>query len=123
MKLYYCPHCKNLELVMYDGGPVPVCCGQEMTLLSPNTVDAATEKHLPVFEKTTDGIKVVVGKVSHPMEKAHYITWIAVTDGQTTELKHLKPGDQPEMTAHFPTDTKLSIYAYCNLHGLWLTET
>lgn len=122
MKLYFCPHCKNLELVMHDGGPVPVCCGEKMIALEPNTVDAAIEKHLPVVEKTTDGIKITVGSVAHPMEEAHFIEWIAVTDGKTTEIKYLKPGDQPEMLAHFTADAKLSAYAYCNLHGLWLTE-
>ena len=38
------------------------CCGEEMAILEPNTVDAAVEKHVPVYEKVEDEIVVRVGK-------------------------------------------------------------
>ncbi len=122
MKFYYCPHCKNLELVMHDGGPVPVCCGEPMTVLTANTTEAATEKHLPVVESNEQGITIRVGAVDHPMTPEHLIEWILATDGKTIEIKHLTSTDQPAMQANFDPSTKLSVYAYCNLHGLWLTE-
>ena len=52
MKFYYCEHCKNLELVMHDGGPTPVCCGETMTVLTANTNEAAKEKHCQSSRKT-----------------------------------------------------------------------
>ena len=40
------------------------CCGNAMEVLEANTVDAATEKHVPVIEKTHCGWKVAVGSVA-----------------------------------------------------------
>jgi superoxide reductase len=95
-----------------------VCCGQPMTLLNENTVDAATEKHVPVVEKTEDGYKVAVGSVAHPMEEKHYIQWIELIADNEVFLKFLKPGDKPE--AFFKLDAKeVTAREYCNLHGHW----
>ena len=44
------------------------CCGEEMQILLPNSVDAAIEKHVPTYEKVEDEILV---KVNHVMEKEH----------------------------------------------------
>lgn len=123
MKFYYCKHCKNLELVMHDGGPTPVCCGEPMTALAPNTTDGATEKHLPVVQTSEQSTTIQVGEVTHPMTPEHFIEWIAVTDGQKIEIQHLSPSDQPIMHTNLTLDTNFSVYAYCNLHGLWLAET
>ena len=30
------------------------CCGEEMEILVPNSVDAAVEKHVPTYEKVED---------------------------------------------------------------------
>ena len=122
MKFYYCEHCKNLELVIHDGGPVPVCCGEAMTVLSANTTEAAKEKHLPIIQKNQPKAVIQVGEVEHPMTTEHLIEWIAATDGNTIEIKHLTASDQPVMQSNFDSSAKLSVYAYCNLHGLWLTE-
>jgi superoxide reductase len=95
-----------------------VCCGQTMTLLTENTVDAAKEKHVPVIEKTASGYKVTVGSVPHPMEEQHYIEWIELmADGKVCR-RYLSPGDAPE--AEFCCVAQsVSAREYCNLHGLW----
>ena len=96
------------------------CCGAELELLVANTVDASQEKHVPVYEVVEDEIVVKVGSVEHPMEKAHYIMWIAqVTDNRTTRVR-LYPEQGTE--TRFPYIKGSTIYAYCNLHGLWKTE-
>src|SRR5699024_1959124 len=51
------------------------CCGEEMKIMIPNSVDAAVEKHIPTYEVT--GNEIVV-KVNHVMEKEHYIEWISL---------------------------------------------
>lgn len=122
MKFYYCEHCKNLELVMHDGGPTPVCCGETMTVLTANTTEATKEKHLPIIQKNQPKAVIQVGEVEHPITTEHLIEWIAATDGNTIEIKHLTASDQPVMQSNFDSSAKLSVYAYCNLHGLWLTE-
>jgi superoxide reductase len=43
-----------------------------MKLFVENTVDAAKEKHVPVVEKTADGVKVKIGSVAHPMTDSSF---------------------------------------------------
>jgi superoxide reductase len=83
-----------------------------------NTVDASQEKHVPVVEKTDQGIKVKVGTATHPMEEAHYIEWIEVISGKQALRKFLKPGEAPEAEFAIET-TEVTAREYCNLHGLW----
>ena len=47
-KFFRCDLCGNLIGMIDNKGVSIVCCGQNMTELVPNTVDASREKHLPV---------------------------------------------------------------------------
>ena len=92
--------------------------GEELT---PNTVDAAFEKHVPMIEHTGDSVTVKVGSVPHPMLDAHYITFIILETATGYQRHDLKPGDTPE--AHFAvTEPVIAAYEYCNLHGLWMAK-
>ena len=71
-----------------------------------NTVDASTEKHVPVVETQGQGVLVRVGSVPHPMEEAHHLQWIEVMSGPWLYVKGLKAGDKPE--AAFPAWQKMS---------------
>lgn len=119
-KFYLCERCKNLVEVVYET-PVPLmCCGQKMTELVPNTVDAATEKHVP--EVTVEGnvVKAQVGSVEHPMEDKHYIMFILLETDQGVRRKDLKPGEKPVAEfALLEGEKPVAVYEYCNLHGLW----
>ena len=118
LQVYKCELCGNIVEVLHGGVGELVCCGQPMSLLSENTVDAAKEKHLPVIEKVAGGYMVKVGAVAHPMEEKHHIEWIELIDGNKAYRQFLKPGDVPE--AFFATDaTSVSAREFCNLHGLW----
>ena len=124
MGIYKCEVCGNIVEVVHSGGGELVCCGQPMTLLAENSVDAAREKHVPVIEKSDSTVKVKVGSVAHPMEKKHYIEWIELMlDGQVWR-QVLSPGDAPEATfcVCAAGDAAISARAYCNLHGLWKGE-
>ena len=48
-KFYICKHCGNMIGMIKSSGVNVVCCGDPMTELKPNTVEASQEKHLPVF--------------------------------------------------------------------------
>ena len=89
-----------------------------MTLLVENTTDAATEKHVPVIEKSANSITVKVGSVAHPMEEKHFIEFIEVMADVKLYRKFFKPGDKPEATFEISAD-KIEARAFCNLHGLW----
>lgn len=122
VKFYRCNHCGNIVAVVEDGGVTPSCCGEPMQLLVAGSTDAATEKHVPVV--TREGGKLVahVGSVDHPMLEEHYIQWIAVACDRGLHIKHLKPGEAPEATFHVCGCESVTVYEYCNLHGLWKAE-
>lgn len=118
LQVYKCELCGNIVEVLHGGVGELVCCGQPMTLLTANTVDAAKEKHVPVIEKVAGGYKVKVGAVAHPMEEKHYIEWIELIAGDKAYRQFLNPGDAPE--AFFAVDaTEVIAREFCNLHGLW----
>ena len=117
-QIYKCNVCGNMVQVIHTGAGELVCCGQPMQLLEPNTVDAAQEKHVPIIEKTTDGIKVKVGSAPHPMEAEHYIKWIEIIADGKSYRQFLKPGQTPE--AEFKIQaSQITAREYCDLHGLW----
>ena len=121
MKVYKCAHCGNVLLVLHDGGVTPICCGEKMRELVPGSTDAALEKHVPVVERVCEHrIHVKVGSVLHPMTEEHLIEWIAIESEGDVQIHHLKAGDSPE--AEFRHVSHGTVYAYCNLHGLWKTE-
>jgi len=129
-QIYKCNVCGNIVEVLHIGEGELVCCGQPMELQKENTVDAATEKHVPIIEflpedkeGNTLPIKIKVGEVPHPMDEDHYIEWIEIKMIKSGRIakKYLKPGDAPE--ADFRSREKeIEARAYCNLHGLWRSE-
>ncbi|MCL2322085.1 MAG: desulfoferrodoxin FeS4 iron-binding domain-containing protein [Oscillospiraceae bacterium] len=120
-KFYRCNHCGNLVSFIENSGVSIICCGEPMTELIPNTTDAAQEKHVPVATKNDGKLNVKVGSVPHPMTKEHHIGWIAVAEENRTTRITLPVNGAPE--AEFCVgDGAITVYAYCNLHGLWVTE-
>ena len=93
-----------------------VCCDEKMVELIPNSVDAAIEKHVPVYVINEITIEV---KVNHVMDEDHYIEWIALETGEGINIKYLKPGEKPEAEFYYRPGV---LYAYCNKHGLWKGE-
>ncbi len=118
LQVYKCEACGNIVEVLHGGGGELVCCGQPMKLFVENTVDAAKEKHVPVVEKTANGIKVSVGNVAHPMEDKHYIEWVEVIVDGKAYRQFLQPGQEPVAEFCVP-DGDVTVREYCNLHGLW----
>ena len=122
-KFYICEHCGNIIEKIDDAGVPVMCCGQKMAELVPNTVEASGEKHIPVVTVKDGEIVVNVGSVNHPMAEEHFIEWVYVETEKGGQRKHLKPGEDPNVS--FKVDEKdkaVAVYAYCNLHGLWMTE-
>jgi len=105
-----------------DKGVPMVCCGQEMTELIPNTVEASVEKHLPVVTVSGDKIVVEIGSIHHPMEEAHHITFVYIETERGGQRKCFNIGETPKLEFSIVNDKPVAAYAYCNLHGLWKTE-
>ena len=116
--IYKCEQCGNIVEMLHPGGGELVCCEKPMVLLDEKTADSATEKHVPVIEKTANGYKVTVGSTLHPMAEEHYIMWIELLVDGKAYRQFLKPGNAP--SAEFCVEgSQVSAREYCNLHGLW----
>lgn len=121
-EFFICEHCGNLISLMEDKGVSITCCGQKMTKLEPNTVDAAVEKHLPVATLSEGVLSVEIGSVIHPMTPEHHIKWIFVCCESHGQRKVFDPTDEPKFDFFVGEEKSFEIFAYCNLHGLWKAE-
>lgn len=119
-EIYKCKICGNIVEVVHAAKGELVCCGQPMEKQTAGTTDGATEKHVPVIEKTQNGYKIKVGSVAHPMMEAHWIEWIELICNKCGKVqrKYLKPGEAPEAVFISDSDS-VTVREYCNLHGLW----
>lgn len=122
LEVYKCELCGNIVEVVHAGEGDLSCCGQEMKLLTENTVDAAKEKHVPVIEVGNGSVKVTVGSVAHPMEEKHYIEWIELIADGKAYRQFLNPGDAPTATFNV-TAKKITVRELCNLHGVWSAQS
>ncbi len=117
MKIYKCDNCGKLLLNIGEKNG-----SLNKTEVIPGSVDAASEKHVPVVAEK-DGVYVVaVGEVMHPALAEHYIGWIALETEKGFQIKYITPGDKPEAVFTVAEDKAVAAYAYCNLHGLWKKE-
>lgn len=107
---------------IHNAGVPLVCCGEKMKELVPNTVEASGEKHLPVAELSGSRLTVTVGAVEHPMADVHYIQWIFVETENGGQIRYLNPGQAPNVGFELGSEKPVAVYAYCNLHGLWMTK-
>lgn len=119
-EIYRCSHCGNIITYLTNKGVPVFCCGTQMERLVPNTVDAATEKHVPVVTINGNKVLVKVGEITHPMIDTHYIEWIILRTNKKVMIQHLQPGESPEaMFTLEEGESVVEAYEYCNLHGLW----
>jgi len=95
---------------------------EELKYLKPNSKEAAVEKHVPEVSVDGDTINVAVGSVIHPMTEEHHIEWVYVETEKGGQMKHFKVTDEPKAVFKIADDKALRVYAYCNLHGLWVKE-
>ena len=79
-------------------------------------------KNAPVANVEDNKVVVNVGSVDHPMVDEHFIEWVYVQTENGGQRKTLKPGDAPNVSFCLGDDQAVAVYAYCNLHGLWMTE-
>ncbi len=120
-KFFKCLTCGNVAVKVVDHHAPLSCCSAKMVELTPNTVDASTEKHVPVVTRLDPcTICVKVGSEPHPMTPEHHIAFIYV------ETKHggirIALTDKPEVKVHIGNTQVVAVYEYCNLHGLWKTD-
>ena len=122
VKFFICRHCGNM-VEMIENHSVPVkCCGTTMELLHPNSTEASHEKHVPVLHCLNGMLTVCIGAQAHPMVPEHFIQWIYVQTENGGMRHNLKPGDEAKTSFCLCNDPVIAVYAYCNIHGLWMTQ-
>jgi superoxide reductase len=117
-QIFKCEICGNIIEILHAGAGKLVCCDQPMKLVVENSEDAAEEKHVPVIERTPEGILVKTGSAPHPMEEKHYIEWIQLIADNQSYRVFLSPANKPQALFKLTADN-LNARAYCNIHGLW----
>ncbi len=121
-RFYVCEHCGNIVGMIHSSGVPLMCCGQKMKKLEAGVTEASQEKHIPVATVSGNTVKVTVGSVAHPMTEEHSILWVYLLTDKGGQRKCLSVGSAPEVTFAVADEKPVAVYAYCNLHGLWMCE-
>ena len=122
-------------LARYNIGALPVC-GSDGRLQGVVTDrDLVTRCLASGFSPASTPVKAVmtsqvitarpdmaVGAAAHPMTEEHGIQWVYLQTDRGGQRKALVPGEKPIVSFALMEETPVSVYAYCNLHGLWKAD-
>lgn len=106
---YVCPICGNVTTSTGEG--TFSCCGICLPKLE---VESPDDKHTVKVEVIDDEYYVTI---DHPMEKDHYISFVAYVTSDTLEIVKLYP--EQDISVRLRKKGHGYIYAYCNRHGLF----
>ena len=121
-EIYFCRHCGNLVRILGEGEGVLICCGSKMQKLEVQEISDNSQIHQIVvkFDSTKNQLEISIGKPQHPMEEAHFISWIEI---QWNELSYQHSFDFTHdkiPSLMIPSITLPdTIRIICNQHGLW----
>lgn len=121
-KFFRCSHCGNLVGLINNAGVPLICCGEPMEELIPNTVEAASEKHIPEVSSHGRLVHAKVGSVPHPMTEEHHIEFVYLQTERGGQRRSFTPPEAAEAMFVLDNDKPLEVFAYCNLHGLWKAD-
>ena len=108
-KFCVCPICGNVLTSIGDA--VISCCG---VALPPLEAETAEREHEITLERVEDETFVTL---SHPMSKAHYISFLAFVSSDRVQFAKLYPEGDAQTRLQLRGHGFL--YAYCNRHGLF----
>lgn len=109
MHFFVCPICGNIITSVGQGAFS--CCG--IALLD-TEADKCDEDH-GIFIETIDNEYHV--SMSHPMDKSHYISFVAYVASDSVQVVKLYP--EQGISVRFRKNGHGTIYAYCNRHGMF----
>lgn len=108
-KWYVCPICGNI--LHSTGAAVVSCCGLTLPSLEAELPDG---DHAITVEPVEDEYYVTV---DHPMEKGHFLSFLAGVSDEGVQLVKLYP--EGSGAARLKLRRMKWVYAYCNRHGLF----
>lgn len=109
---YVCPVCGNVIHALGEGSFS--CCGITLPAQEPEKPD---EAHSPQIERVENDYYITL---PHPMDKEHFLSFLAYVTPDGIQMKKLYPEQNPE--ARFPMKGAGMLYAYCNQHGLFKVQ-
>lgn len=108
VRFYVCPTCGNI--LVSTGSASTFCCGRKLERIMP--MDIFTEPKITVEEMDTDYFVTF----DHPMDKEHYLSFVAYVKSDRVFLNRLYPEQSPSCRFSITAGGKL--YVYCIKHGL-----
>ncbi len=107
-KFYVCPDCGNI--ITAAAGAALSCCGRPLAALEPQKADA---EHALTVEPVENELFIASG---HPMDKGHYISFLALLRGDSLLLRRLYP--EWDVQVRLPAAHGRLLW-YCTRHGLF----
>lgn len=109
LNFYICPNCGNVVTAMAEAAVS--CCGKKLPALTP--------------QKTPEGERLQVERIDedyfistdHPMEKGHYISFVALLTGDSILLRKQYP--EWDLQLRLPAFAHGKLLWYCTQHGLY----
>ena len=112
MLFYVCPDCGNMITAMADANIS--CCGKIMTAIKPQKSNERHKLNVEIIE--TDYYLTT----AHPMEREHYITFVALITADGLIMKKLYP--QWDMQARIPFRKHGRLVWHCSKDGLFYMD-
>ena len=109
IKFYVCPVCG--EVVYSTGNASVSCCGRPLAPLDPAPAGGAPTLQLAGMDGE------LFAQLAHPMEKGHFISFLACVQYDRVTLVRLWPEQAAE--ARLPAVRRADWYFYCTGHGLF----
>lgn len=110
-KIYVCPICGNI--IFAAGDAVISCCGLTLPALEAEVQSENCPYPLNI-EPVEDEYYV---SIDHPMQKDHFISFMAAVSDDRVEIVKLYPEGTP--ACRFKRRPVDNIYFYCNHHSLY----
>lgn len=111
-RFYVCPVCGNMVAAMTESGVS--CCGKKLTALEPQKPEG--DETLTV-ETVENDFYITSG---HPMERGHYISFVALLTGDSVLLRKLYP--EWGLQVRIPIFAHGKLFWYCTEHGLFSVD-
>lgn len=112
MHFYVCPVCGNMITAMTETGIS--CCGKKLQPLQPHKADENEKLNVARIEND------FYITANHPMEREHYIPFVALLTSDTLMLRKLYP--EWELQVRIPIFSHGRLLWYCNRHGLFYQD-
>lgn len=109
MQFYICPICGNVIAALGQGSYS--CCGVNLPAQESEKSD---DNHALTVDVVDNEYSVTM---NHPMEKGHYISFVAYVTSEIVEIVKLYP--EQDISVRFRKKGHGFLYAYCNRHGLY----